>query len=100
MSYACAETELLAKLRQVNFAVMDQAESHLPQFRLRVDAIEVKTAEVKVHLDIPAWDKIIAILNSCSGNKILSTQYSNQNIETKKRLCSKIKKDNSRAITW
>ena len=94
------KAEFLVKLKQVNFAVTDQAESHLPQFRLRVDAIEVQTATVKVHLDIPAWDKIITILNSCSGNKILSTQYSNQNIYTKKRLCSKIKKDNSRAITW
>ena len=63
------KAELLVKLRQVNFAVLDQADTHLHQFRLRVEAIEVKSTELKVQLEIPAWEKIITILKSGTVNR-------------------------------
>jgi hypothetical protein len=63
------KTNLLTSLRQVNFAMLDQAVSHLHQFRIRVEAIDVKSNELKVRLEIPAWEKIITILKAGTANR-------------------------------
>ena len=55
------------KLSHVNWVNHDQNDGHLPQYRMRVKDIEVEAAVVHIHLEIPAWNNLISIINSCTN---------------------------------
>ena len=55
------------KLSHVNWVNHDQNDGHLPEYRMRVRDVEVEAAVVHVHLEIPAWNNLISIINSCTN---------------------------------
>ena len=67
MPHACTEGTVLTKLRHVNFINNTSTHGHLPEFRVGVKDIEVEAAVVHINLEVPAWNKLITNINSCTS---------------------------------